>query len=39
MKKLNCHAVFEAVKSMLPRGKERRLGQPSILDGWEAVTP
>jgi hypothetical protein len=23
---------------MLPRGKERRLGQPSILDGWEAVT-
>jgi hypothetical protein len=39
MKKLDCDAVFEAVKSMLPQNKERRLGQPSILDGWEAVTP
>jgi len=39
MKKLDCDAVFEAVKSMLPQNKERRLGQASILDGWEAVTP
>jgi len=39
MKKLNDQTVFEAVKSMLARGKEGRLGQPSILDDWEAVTP
>jgi len=39
MKKLADQTVFEAVKSMLVHSKERRLGQPSILDGWEAVTP